>query len=78
MELNDTGLYINDELVETNEDLLYSIVYQNSLLPVIQEVPDGVQTGYNDNMGLYIALGSLSLAGISAIVITLSKRKKKK
>lgn len=77
-ELNDTGLYINDKLVETNEDLLYSIVYQNSLLPVIQEVPDGVQTGYNDNMGLYIALGGLSLAGISVIVITLSKKKKKK
>lgn len=78
VELNDTGLYINDKLVETNEDLLYSIVYQNSLLPVIQEVPDGVQTGYNDNMGLYIALGGLSLAGISVIVITLSKKKKKK
>lgn len=79
VELNEIGLYINDELVETNEDLLYSIIYQNSLLPVIQEVPNnGVQTGYNDNMGLYIALGSLSLAGISVLIITLLKKKKKK
>lgn len=77
IELNSEGLFINDELVETDEDLLYSIKYQNSLLPVIQE-NTGVQTGYDNNMTLYIALGSLSLAGIATIIVTLSKKKKKK
>lgn len=77
IKLNSEGLFINDELVETDEDLLYSIKYQNSLLPVIQE-NTGVQTGYDNNMSLYIILGSLSLAGIATIIVTLSKKKKKK
>lgn len=74
--LSSDGLLVNDELVETDEDLLYSIIYQNTLLPVIQE--EGVQTGYNDNMTIYIAISGLSLAGIITIVISLSKKKKRK
>lgn len=75
--LNDEGLFINDEKVETNEDLLYSIKYQDTLLPVVQENP-GVQTGYDNNMNLYLAFGGLSLAGIATIIITLCKKKKRK
>lgn len=74
--LNDDGLFVNDELVETDEDLLYSIMYQNTLLPVIQE--NIVQTGYESDMPLYLALGSISLAGIVTVVISLSKKKRKK
>lgn len=77
IELNDKGLYIDDELVETDEDLLYSIMYQNTLLPVIQE-NNGVQTGYESNMPIYLAVGSISLAGIVTILISLSKKKRKK
>lgn len=79
IELNNEGLFINDELVETDEDLLYSIIYQDTLLPVIQDVPSsGVQTGYDNNMNLYLALGGLSLAGMATIIITLCKKKKRK
>lgn len=73
--LNADGLFVNDELVETNEDLLYSIIYQNTLLPVIQE---GVQTGYDNNMPIYIAISGLSLAGAITIAISLCKKKKRK
>ncbi len=74
--LNAEGLFVNDQLVETDEDLLYSIKYQNTLLPVIQE--QGVQTGYDNNMPLYIAISGLSLTGVITIVISLRKKKKRK
>lgn len=74
--LNADGLFVNDQLVETDEDLLYSIKYQNTLLPVIQE--QGVQTGYNSNMPLYIVIGGLSLAGALTIIISLCKKKNRK
>lgn len=77
IKLNDEGLFINDKLVETNEDLLYSIKYQDTLLPVIQE-NNGVQTGYDDNMTLYLTIGGLSFAGIAAILISLNKKKRRK
>lgn len=77
IELNDNGLFINNELVETDEDLIYSIMYQNTLLPVIQENP-GVPTGYESNMPLYLAIGGISLAGIVTILISLNKKKKRK
>lgn len=77
--LNSEGLFVNDELVETDEDLLYSIIYQNTLLPVIQEeVPEGVQTGYDNNMPIYIAVSGISLAGAIAIAISLCKKKKRR
>ena len=62
---------------DTNEDLLYSIKYQDTLLPVIQE-NNGVQTGYDDNMALYLTIGGLSFAGIAAILISLNKKKRRK
>lgn len=74
--LNSEGLFVNDELVETDEDLLYSIIYQNTLLPVIQE--SGVQTGYDNNMPIYIAISGISLAGAIAITISLCKKKRRK
>ncbi len=77
IELNSDGLFVNDEKVETDEDLLYSIKYQNTLLPVIQENP-GVQTGYDNGMTLYLALGGLSLAGLATVIIILCKKKKRK
>ena len=77
--LNSEGLFVNDEKVETDEDLLYSIMYQNTLLPVIQEeVPEGVQTGYDNNMPIYIAVSGISLAGAIAIAISLCKKKKRR
>lgn len=79
--LNSEGLFVNDEKVETDEDLLYSIIYQNTLLPVIQEEVEpeqGVQTGYDNNMPIYIAISGLSLAGVITIAISLCKKKKRR
>lgn len=77
IELNDEGLYINDKIVKTDEDLLYSIKYQNTLLPVIQE-HNRVQTGYKDNRNLYLVLGGISFAGAITIIISLCKKKNRK
>ena len=79
--LNSEGLFVNDEKVETDEDLLYSIIYQNTLLPVIQEEAEpeqGVQTGYDNNMPVYIVISGLLLAGVIAIEISLCKKKKRR
>lgn len=72
--LNSEGLFVNDEKVETDEDLTYSIAYQNTLLPVIQE---GVQTGYDNNMPIYIIISGISLSGVIAIALSLRKKKRK-
>ena len=72
--LNSEGLFVNDEKVETDEDLTYSIVYQNTLLPVIQE---GVQTGYDNNIPIYIIISGISLSGVIAIALSLRKKKRK-
>ena len=69
--LNSEGLYVNDELVETDEKLTYSIVYQNYLLPVIQ-------TAYDVDANLYIIVGSLSIAGLLVGTVLLCKKKKNK
>ena len=69
--LNGEGLYVNDELVETDEELTYSIVYQNYLLPVIQ-------TAYDVDANLYIIVGSLSIVGLLVGTVLLCKKKKNK
>jgi len=69
--LNSEGLYVNDELVETDEELTYSIVYQNYLLPVIQ-------TAYDVDANSYIIVGSLSIAGLLVGTVLLCKKKKNK
>ena len=69
--LNSEGLYVNDELVETDEELTYSIVYQNYLLPVIQ-------TAYDVDANLYIIVGSLSIVGLLVGTVLLCKKKKNK
>jgi len=76
--LNVEGLFINDKRVETDEDLLYSIRYQNTLLPVIQE--DIVQTGYDDNLSvisLFMGASLISIVLVSCSLIRKSKSKKK-
>ena len=69
--LNNEGLFVNDELVEVDDNNIYSFYYQNTLLPV-------VQTGYDDNMPLYIALAGISLAGLTSIILFAVKKSKKR
>lgn len=55
VEVNDDGLFVNDKKVEQEDDLLYSIIYKDSLLPV-------VHTGVANGKTLFI------VAGLGAIV----------
>ena len=71
VELNETGWYVNDNKVDPNDDLVYSVSYQNTLLPV-------VQTGYEDNQTLYLITGGASLFAILTLGISLYKKKKRK
>ena len=60
VEVNDDGLFVNGKKVERSEDLLYSIIYKDSLLPVIQ-------TGAGSDSMLFIVAGLgvlVSLIGI--------------
>ena len=68
--LNSEGLFINDNKVETDEDLTYSIIYKDSLLPVIK-------TGVNMNKTLYLILGGVSLAGLTILAISILRKKRK-
>lgn len=68
--LNDEGLFVNDNKVETDEDLTYSIIYQNTLLPVIQ-------TDYETNENLYLMIGCSSLFVVATVIVISKKRKRK-
>lgn len=70
VELNAEGLFVNDNKVETDEDLTYSIIYQNTLLPVIQ-------TDYETHENLYLLIGCGSLFVVATIIVISKKRKKK-
>lgn len=69
--LNAEGLFVNDIKVEIDEELTYSIVYQNYLLPVIQ-------TGYDVDANMYIIIGSVSIVGLLVGAVLLRKKKKNK
>lgn len=71
VELNDDGLFVNDNKVETDEDLIYSIIYQDSLLPVIQ-------TGVENSDTIFKAMIGISIIGIVALSISLFRKKKSK
>ena len=75
--LNDEGLFVNDNLVETDEDLTYSIKYQNTLLPAVK-IDKGVQTGYEANKTLYLIIGGVSLIGVITLTRSIIKKKKRK
>ena len=65
------GLFVNDNLVETDQDLTYSIIYQDSLLPVIQ-------TDFNDNPTIYIVVCSASLLSLVSLLVYETKKSKNK
>ena len=70
VEINDKGVYINDELIE-GKDSLYSFEFENTLEPVIY-------TGIETNYIIVISTLIISLAGIITGIIVLRKKNKNK
>ncbi len=73
VEVNDQGIFVNDEEITEEDKLLYSIVYENTMMPAFaKKVPTSTAT----NLSLYLAL--LGIAGGSAILIIKLKKKAEK
>ncbi len=73
VEVNDDGLFINGNKVESGADLEYSIVFPNSLLPIIR-------TGASADSTFSTVVLGISIVGIAAAitgVIILKKKKNK-
>ena len=71
VEVNDKGLFVNGKKVERSEDLLYSIIYKDSLLPVIQ-------TGAGSDSMLFIVAGLGVLVSLIGILEYRRRNKNKK
>lgn len=71
VEVNDDGLFVNSKKVERSEDLLYSIIYKDSLLPVIQ-------TGAGSDSMLFIVAGLGVLVSLIGILEYRRRNKNKK
>lgn len=71
VEVNDDGLFVNGKKVERSEDLLYSIIYKDSLLPVIQ-------TGAGSDSMLFIVAGLGVLVSLIGILEYRRRNKNKK
>ncbi|WP_276930766.1 MSCRAMM family protein [Faecalibaculum rodentium] len=70
IEVSDEGIYINDKKAESDDELLYSIVYNNSMMPK----KTGAPTAFTTNAAAYAAAAVIAIAGIT--VVLLIKRKK--
>lgn len=68
--INDEGVFANGIKIEELEDGIYSIEYQNSLLPM-------VYTGDTNRTGMYITMAALLIVGI-IVLILIDKHSKKK
>lgn len=70
VEIKDNEMFVNDKKVETDEDYLYSIVYQNAMLPSIQ---NKVDTSTRTNQTLFLAV--LGVSVFAFLVLFLKKRR---
>ena len=68
VEVKDNTMYVNDKEVNTDDDYLYSIVYQNVMLPSTQ-----IKTGTHTNTWLFVGIACISGLAIVALVL---KRKR--
>lgn len=71
IEVSDDGIYINDKLAKSEDELLYSIVYQNSMLPT----KSGAHTSLTTNAALYIGAAVVAVGGMTVVI--LAKRRQK-
>ena len=68
VEVKHNTMYVNDKEVNTDDDYLYSIVYQNVMLPSTQ-----IKTGTHTNTWLFVGIACISGLAIVALVL---KRKR--
>ena len=69
VEINDKGVFIDNELVEENSDKVYTFEFENEKI----ETPN---TGDNSNMRLWLAMFAMSAISIAGIGIYEYKKKK--
>ena len=69
VEVKDDKMYVNDKEVDTDSDYLYSIIYQDALLPSIKKV----KTGSENGMTMYVMTGMIALI-VCAILVFLKRR----
>ena len=69
VEINDEGVFINDEKIDQDEDGIYSFEFENTKL----ETPN---TGDESNLKLWVVLFIISISGIIGIGIYNIKKKK--
>ena len=70
VEIKDNEMFVNDKKVETDEDYLYSIVYQNAMLPSMQ---NKVDTSTRTNQALFLTV--LGVSVFAFLVLFLKKRR---
>ncbi|MEG0410288.1 MAG: SpaA isopeptide-forming pilin-related protein [Erysipelotrichaceae bacterium] len=63
IEVNNEGVFVNDRKYAVDDKDVYSIIYQNSLMPAVKKVVTG---DFNNNQifGLFIILSLLGICGI--------------
>ena len=69
IEINDKGVFVNDNKIESSEDGVYSFEFEN----VKTETP---KTGNNSNMPLWIALLTMSAISVAGIGVHEYKKRK--
>ncbi|MEG2792737.1 MAG: SpaA isopeptide-forming pilin-related protein, partial [Bacilli bacterium] len=62
IEVNNEGVFVNDKKYSADDKDVYSIIYQNSLMPAVKKVVTG---DFNNNQifGLFIILSLLGICG---------------
>ena len=70
VEIKDNEMFVNDKKVETDDDYLYSIIYQNAMLPSMQ---NKVDTSTRTNHALFLTV--LGVSVFAFLVLFLKKRR---
>ncbi|WP_346670682.1 VaFE repeat-containing surface-anchored protein [Faecalicoccus acidiformans] len=68
VEVKDNKMFVNDKDVNTDDDYLYSIIYQNVMLPSTQ-----IKTGTHTNTWLFVGIACIS--GLAIVTLVLKRKR---
>lgn len=68
VEVKDNKMFVNDKEVNTDDDYLYSIIYQNVMLPSTQ-----IKTGTHTNTWLFVGIACIS--GLAIVTLVLKRKR---